>query len=158
MELGPPELSSPGVDDGLLVAGGTSIITVAGPELAVGEIVVVEGSPLPSSPVTVRVTKEAGVEDEPGPAAELEGGTSTITVPEPVDPDGEIVDVMGSSVGLRVLPVVVIVTNGMEEADGATELGTTTITVPGSVGLLGGKVLVLGSSVGERSPGGVTVT
>jgi hypothetical protein len=107
------------VDEGLLVGGGISTITVPGPELSAGVIVVVEGSPLPSSPVTVRVTKETGVEDASEPLAELEGGTSTMTVPEPVDPDGEIVDVMGSSVGSRVLPVVVTVTNGTEEADEA---------------------------------------
>lgn len=141
-----------------MVGGGTSTITVPGPELAVGVIVVVEGSPLPSSPVTVRVTTETGEEDAPEPLGELEGGTSTMTVPEPVDPDGEIVDVMGSSVGLRVLPVVVTVTNGIEETDEAWELGTTTITVPGSVGLLGGIVLVRGASVGATLPGVVTVT
>lgn len=149
MEPGPPELLSPGdVDEGLLVTGGTSIITVAGPELAVGEMVVVEGSPLPSSPVTVRVTKEAGVEDEPGPAGELEGGTSTITVPVPVEPDGEIVDVTGLSVGLRVLPVVVIVVNGIEA--GELEGGTSTMTVPVPVDPDGEIVEVTGPSVGLR--------
>jgi hypothetical protein len=66
--------------------------------------------------VTVRVTNEIGLEGMfEIPLGGLDGGTSTITVPEPADLVGETVFVIGSSVGSR-LPVVVIVTYGTEDA------------------------------------------